>query len=172
MHELRSQIVVDKGTAPGSPFIEPAVQLWKAALPKVMPLLGQPHLVTEGWKGCGISPVTSTRYGTALLSEACSRSPYGLAKALSGMHLRWFLPPPSSSQVLVSNKHLSPEPHFSVCFLKTLPVAAVTGSGPRKQAVRLGSGPALLSLSAGKEDPIAGGRWSTHRPQHKVASNC
>lgn len=26
--------------------------------------------------------------GTALLSEACSRSPYGLAKAFSGMHLR------------------------------------------------------------------------------------
>lgn len=49
MHELRSQIVVDMGTTtPRSPFIELAVQLWKAALPKVMPLLGQPHLVTEG----------------------------------------------------------------------------------------------------------------------------
>lgn len=108
MHELRSQILADMATTLRSHFIELAVQLWNAALPKVMPLLGQPHLVTQRGKGCGIRPATSTRYGIALLSEACSRSPYGLAKALSGRHLRWLLPPPSSSQVLVSNKHLSP----------------------------------------------------------------
>ena len=49
--------------------------------------------------------------------------PCGQAQALSGLHL----PPPASSQVLIPDKHRAPEPSFSVCFLRTLPVAAGTG---------------------------------------------